>query len=162
MKTVDCLVELNDAWTCTKKRFASFFTIRIDPFKISRDLIKFKGCRDFGGYAIIGSIDEYHRRIVHWFYRSVEAPTLDDWLECLYIFDLKSVPIHILQLYSHNNDPLNKFIIIHNITNEFIHYTFEDRDENKNTTVTVPLGVASLVPERFLFNLKLYCNSRKR
>lgn len=161
MEAVDCLVELNDAWVCTKKRFTSLFTIKIDPFKISKDPIQFNGCRDYGGYSIIGATDETSRRIVHWFYRNVKAPTLNDWLDCLFLFDLQDIPIHILQLYNHDKDPLNKFILIHSVTRDFIHYTFEDRDENKSITVTVPMGVASLVPERFLFNLNLYCNKRK-
>lgn len=159
--TIDCLVEFNDAWQNTKKRISSFFTINIDPFRISNDPIKFKGHNEYGGYKIIGSLDEFHRRIVHWFYRNNDTPTLNDWLDCTYIFNLREIPIHILQLYDENKDPLSKFILIHAITSQHIHYTFENREDNESTTVTVPIGVASLVPERFLFNLKLYSRPRK-
>lgn len=162
MEAIDYLVELNDYWNCFKKRITSFFTIKIDPFNISKDPIKFNSCIEYGGYSIIGSTNEINRRIVHWFYRNITAPTFNDWIECLYLFNLQDIPIHIIQLYNHDKEPLNKFILIHIITNDFIHYTFEDREENKSTTVTVPMGIASLVPERFLFNLKLYCSPRNR
>lgn len=159
--TIDYLVEVNDVWQNTRKKISSFFTISIDPLKISNDPIKFKGRNEFGGFKVIGSLDEVHRRIVHWFYRNNDAPSFNDWVDCTYLFNLKEIPVHILQLYDINKDPLNKFILVHTITNDYIHYTYENREDNVSTTVTVPVGIASLVPERFLFNLKAYSRPRK-
>lgn len=142
---------------CTRK-ITSIFTVIVDPLDISNEPIKFKGRNEYGGYKVIRSVDEHRRRIIHWFYRTVEVPTLDDWENCLDLFNLIEIPSHVIQLYDHNKEPLNKFILIHNITNEFIHYTYENREKNESMTVTVPIGIASLVPERFLFNLSLYSN----
>jgi len=154
--SIDCLIEFNDILQYTKKKITSFFTINIDPFKISNDPIKFKGHNEFGGFKIIGSLDEFHRRIVHWFYRNNDTPMINDWLDCIHIFNLSKIPLHTLQLYDENEDPLNKFILIHEITNNCIHYTYENREENVSITVTVPIGMAALIPERYLFNLRLY------
>lgn len=159
---IDCLAEINDALINCKKRIESIFTVSIDPFGISDEPIKFKGRNEYGGFKIIGSLDEYHRRIVHWFYRNNDVPTINDWKNCLFLFNLKEVPIHIMQLYDKNKDPLNKFILIHTITNDFINYTYENREENKSTTVTIPLGITTLVPEKFLLNLNASYNTRNR
>lgn len=160
MELIDYIIEVNDVWKLLKQKFTALFTVNIDPLNISETPIKFNGSNDFGGYTIISSSNERNRRIVHWFYRNIKAPTLDDWEECIYLFDLQEVPMHILQLYNHDKEPLNKFIIIHDITNEYIRYTYENKDNNESNIVTVPLGLASLVPERFLFNLKMYCDTK--
>lgn len=157
---IDCLVEFNDIWQYIKKKVSSIFTIKIDPFKISKCQIKFKGNNEYGGYKIIGSLDEHHRRIVHWFYRNYDVPTLNDWNDCIHIFKMYEIPIHILQLYDEHKNPLQQFIYVHAITNKFIQYTYENREDNETTTVTVPIGITSLVPERFLFNMKLYSSQR--
>lgn len=153
---IDCIVDIHDLWKLFKRKVASLFTIKTDILKVSKDPIKFRGCRDFGGYMIVGATNEHNRRIVHWFYRNIHAPTLDDWLDCLSLFNLSEIPLHILQLYNHEKEPLNKFILIHSITRGYIHYTYENKEDNKSTTVIIPLGTATLVPEKFLFNLKLH------
>lgn len=159
---IDCLVELNDIWNNFKKRISSFFTINIDPFRLSNDPIQFRGRNEFGGYKIIGSLDERHRRIVHWFYRNTEIPSLEDWKQCIYLFNLKEIPIHVIQLYDKNKEPLGKFILIHTITKDFIHYTYENKEDNESITITVPIGTATLVPERFLFNLNMVYSNRNQ
>jgi hypothetical protein len=162
MNTVDCIIDINDTWMSTKKVFSIFFTINIDPFKFSNKPIRFKGFNEYGGFNVIGSLDEKHRRIVHWFYRNIDTPSINDWNECIDRFNIPIVPIHILQLYDKNKDPLNKFILIHAITNEFIHYTYENREDDVSITVTVPIGIASLIPERYLFNLNMYSRHRNQ
>lgn len=153
---VDYLVGINDIWKYIKQKISFVFTIKVDPLGISKDAIKFRGINNFGGYTVTESIDEHNRRIVHWFYRNIEAPTLVDWDQCTYLFGLKDIPTHVLRLYNHEGEPLDKYILIHNITRDYIKYTYENKEDEESITVTVPLGTASLVPERFLFNLKLF------
>lgn len=154
----DQLIDIIDICQCFKKKISLFFTINVDPFSISKKPIKFKGRSNYGGYKIIDSIDEHHRRLIHWFYRNIDAPTINDWESYKYLFNFNEIPSHIIQLYNKENEPLNEFILIHYITHNYIHYTYENKQNNISTTVTIPIGIATLVPEKFLFNLKLYSN----
>lgn len=160
MEFIDFVIILNDIYMHIKNKITSFFTITIDPLQVSKDPIKCKNCKDFGGFSVIISSNEKHRRIVHWFYRNTEVPTLNDWIYIIYLFNLRDIPCHILQLYDFDKQPLNKFILVHAITSDYINYTYEDRDNNVSDTVTVPLGTSSLLPEYFLYNLKLYSKSK--
>lgn len=150
-EAIDCLVGINNAIKTVNRKISAILTIYMDPFNISKSMITFKGRN-----KVICSMDEFHRRIIHWFYRNYDAPNLKDWLKCLSIFNLKEVPIHVLQLYNSDLTPSYKFIIIHSVEDGYVTYTLEDRDENSSVTVRIPLGIAALVPERFLFNMKIY------
>lgn len=155
---MDYCINLLDAFTYCSYKISILASIYIDPINISKDPIKFIGSREYGGYNVISSFNERTRRIIHWFYRNITAPTIIDWEQYIKQFNLKEIPTHVLQLYDLNKEPLEKFIVIHNITKNFIHYTYEDRTMNcsTNKTVIVPMGIASLVPERLLFNLNMY------
>ncbi len=138
------------------KKVSCIFTVHIDPFRISNEPIKFKGSNEYGGYHVVGSLDEKYRRMVHWFYRNVEIPSLNDWKEFMELFNINEIPSHTIQLYTIDREPLEKFILIHAVTDKYIHYTYENKEDNTSITVTVPIGTASLIPEKLLFNLKLF------
>jgi len=63
-------------------------------------------------------------------------------------------------LYDKDKNQLNKFIIIHIITDEYINYTYEDNDNKESTTVTIPIGFASLIPDKLLFNMRFHYDSK--
>ena len=157
-----CLFCIHDLYIGIINRISKLFTVNIDPFKYADETINFHGSKEYGSYSIVLSNNEKNRRIVHWFYRTFSAPTLTDWNYCLRLFNLETVPEHTLQLYDQNYFITNKFIHIHKISDKHITYTYENKDTNIKNTVSVPLGYASLVPEKFLFNLKLYYTDEKR
>jgi uncharacterized membrane protein len=153
---IDCFLMFQDQWIFLKRRTSILFTVSIDPFNVSNRCIKFGGKNKYGGYKVISSINKYHRRIVHWFYRNIKAPTLKEWKEMLRIFNLIDIPSHSLQLYNKNMKQLNEFIIVHRINNNYIKYTYNNKETKETTTVAVPIGIATLVPEMFMYNLNIY------
>lgn len=159
MMLLDIFIYINECYMYVIKQISSFFTVTVDPFKISTMPINFMGKKIPGSYMIISSVNEYNRRVVHWFYRNNKYPNLKDWNNCLLLFGLKSIPRHVLQLYNYNNEPMNKFITVHSVTCDDIQYTYTSMDDNIIKTVTVPIGIASLIPEQFMFNLNLYYKS---
>lgn len=153
---IDCFLIFQDQFTFLKRKTSIMFTVLIDPFNISNRSIKLNGKNKYGGYKITSSIDKYHRRIVHWFYRNIKAPTLKEWKEMLLFFNLKDIPTHTLQFHNKEMKPLKEFIIIHKINNNYIKYTYNNEDTKEVVTVAIPLGIATLVPEMFMYNLNMY------
>lgn len=157
MKFIDILIIFNEFWMIFKMYIAYIFTIKYDPINYSNRLIVFKNSKEFSGYKIIESDTEYSRRFIHWFYRTIEAPTINDWNKCIDIFNIDIIPPHVLQLYDKNNRPLDKYIVIKKIENTGIQYIFKTGNDPDNY-INLPLGFASLVPDRFVFNFRLFTN----
>ena len=159
MNYIDILIVISNYWMTVKMLFSYMVTIKFDPFHISNRMINFRNSKEYQGYKISESDTEYNRRIVHWFYRTVDAPCINDWDICIKLFGLEKVPPHVLQLCDKCGTVLEKYIIVRSISKDGINYSFKN-DEVEDKCLKLPLGFASLVPERFIFNLNLFNNMK--
>jgi uncharacterized protein (DUF3820 family) len=146
---------VNDIVQETKNKISRFFTVTIDPFRKSDKMIKFKSRNEYLGFRIINGTFK-QKKIITWYYRNTDVPTYWSWKKYITRFKYIDVPQHILQLYDKEGFPVNKFFVIHKIMPEIVKYSYIDTDIGKLVTVEVPLGIASLVPERFMFNMEMY------
>lgn len=155
---LDYLILISDCWKYMISYISKWFTIDSDIFNISNGIISFRDKKKYNGYVISKSTNERNRRIVHWFYRNNEIPTLHDWNVCVKSFGLKEIPKHTLQLYNNCNNKTNDYIHVNKITNTFIYYEYVNKEGNitYHTNITVPLGFASLVPDKFIYNISIF------
>jgi hypothetical protein len=151
---VALLIFISDIYTYLTNVITSFFTVIIDPFDYSNTLIKFQGRNIYYGFKVIESTDEFNKRAVSWFYRNVEVPSLTDWNNLIIYFKLEYVPMHVLQVYDINKNPLNKFIIIHSINKNNIIYSLKE-EPFALKTITLPTVVSNLLPEKYILNMHL-------
>jgi hypothetical protein len=110
-------------------------------------LILFNKDKNYNGFIVKRSDSEYTRRALTWFYRNVKIPSLKSWELFLSIFNLVEMPIQVLQLYDKNNVPTNKYIIIYDINQEYIEYSFDGKH------ILYPITICSLIPEYYVYNI---------
>lgn len=111
-------------------------------------IVTFNRDKLYNGFIVKKANNEYSRRAITWFYRNNKIPTLKDWEMFLFIFRFNKVPTHVLQLYDKNNIPIpDKHIIIYNINNEYIEYSFDGKH------ILYPITFCSLLPEYYVYNI---------
>jgi hypothetical protein len=154
----DCFIDIFDTFNSVYEKISIIFTVNTDIINISKDPIIFKGNNLYKSYNIIKAPTERERRIVHWFYRNIDIPTYLDWVYVMNLFDLNEIPSHTIQLYDYGDNPLDIFITIHHIDQYNITYSLDDKIKNIKKMICIPLGIAALVPEKFITNLNWYYN----
>jgi hypothetical protein len=107
---LDAYAALQTAFRWARMEAEAIFTVRCDPWKISKWDLPLAGCPDYTSFIVEGTAgehdrravvlgpfgetpaDEYNRRAVAWFYRWHDAPTDADWQQCLARFGIAEVP----------------------------------------------------------------------
>lgn len=159
---VNAFILFNDMLSEGRNNISRILTISIDPFSYSSQIIPFKCRNEFKGYKIINTGSYKLHKIISWYYRNVDIPSYYTWTEHVHKYGMSEVPQHTLHIYDKSNKPTNFYFVVHKITSEHIRYSFIDLDKEMITTVDVPLGIASLIPERFMFNMKMYSSKKTK
>jgi hypothetical protein len=157
---ISTFILFNDSLAEGRNNISRLMTVSIDPFSYSNQIIPFKCRNEFKGYKIVNTGSFKIHKMIAWYYRNVDVPSYFSWQKHISKYGLTEVPQHTLRMYDKQNNPTNYYFIVNKITNEYIRYSYLDIDNKILSTVEVPLGIGSLVPERFMFNMKMYTNKK--
>lgn len=148
MHWLDITAYFLDIWNIFMSVVTIVTTVFTDYKNTSRCIIHFKRKNSFTGFKVIKSEDELSRRAIAWFYRNFSMPNISDWNFFLSIFRIDKIPIHTLQYYDLNNKPTNSFITIYHISNDSIHYSYN------NVFITIPARMGYLLPDQYIPNIE--------